>query len=95
MRLVAVAARLPHKLHPHAIEASEYRDDRVTTPTYCSILQLYDLGEMATLAELPGAFMLGAGAGSSRVAGVNCEVCVQLCTCQFSEFWEWAFNPQD
>ena len=37
-------------------------------------LQLYDLGQMATLAELPGAFILGAGAGSSRVAGFNCEV---------------------
>ena len=36
--------------------------------------KLYDLTEMAALAELPGAFILGAGAGSSRVAGVNCEV---------------------
>lgn len=36
--------------------------------------KLYDLAEMAELAELPGAFVLGAGAGSSKVAGVNCEV---------------------
>ena len=36
--------------------------------------KMYDLAEMAELAELPGAFVLGAGAGSSRVAGVNCEV---------------------
>ncbi len=36
--------------------------------------KLYDLAEMAELAELPGAFVIGAGAGSSRVAGVNCEV---------------------
>ncbi len=36
--------------------------------------KLYNLTEVARLAELPGAFMIGAGAGSSRVAGVNCEV---------------------
>ena len=36
--------------------------------------KLYDLAEVARLAELPGAFVIGAGAGSSRVAGVNCEV---------------------
>lgn len=36
--------------------------------------KLYNLTEMATLADLPGAFLLGAGAGSSRVAGGNCEV---------------------
>lgn len=36
--------------------------------------KFYDLKEMARLAELPGAFLLGAGAGSSRVAGVNCEM---------------------
>lgn len=36
--------------------------------------KLYNLSDMAALAELPGAFILGAGAGSSRVAGVNCEV---------------------
>lgn len=38
--------------------------------------KLYDLAEMAALADLPGAFLLGAGAGSSRVTGVNCEVCI-------------------
>ena len=36
--------------------------------------QFYDLGEMAALAELPGAFILGAAAVSSRVAGSNGEV---------------------
>lgn len=36
--------------------------------------QVYDLGKMATLAELPGAFVIGAGAASCRVAGMNCEV---------------------
>jgi len=35
--------------------------------------KLYNLGKMAELVDLPGAFILGAGAGSSRVAGVNCE----------------------
>ena len=34
------------------------------------------MGEMAALSGLPNAFILGAGAASSRVAGVNCEVCV-------------------
>lgn len=46
----------------------------------------YNLAEVARLAELPGAFLLGAGAGSSRVAGVNCEVrnCVyaQIRSCE-------------
>ena len=37
-------------------------------------MQFYDLGEMAALAELPGAFILGAAAVSSRVAGSNGEV---------------------
>ena len=40
--------------------------------------KFYNLIEMASLAELPRAFLLGAGAGSSRIAGVNCEVC-SLC----------------
>ena len=34
------------------------------------------MGEMAALSGLPNAFILGAGAASSRVAGVNCEVCM-------------------
>ena len=42
--------------------------------------KLYDLTEMAALADLPGAFMLGAGAGSSRVAGINCEVSLCVMT---------------
>ena len=34
----------------------------------------YDLAQVASLVDLPGAFILGAGAGSARVVGVNCEV---------------------
>jgi len=34
---------------------------------------LYDLAEIARLVDLPDAFLIGAGAGSSRVAGMNCE----------------------
>ena len=37
-------------------------------------LQVYELSKMAALAKLPDAFIIGAGAGSSLVAGVNCEV---------------------
>ena len=46
--------------------------------------KLYDLTEVASLVGLPGAFILGAGAASSRVAGVNCEVraCVCVCVCR-------------
>ena len=40
----------------------------------------YDLAEVARLAGLPGAFLLGAGAGSAKVAGVNCEVSCKLLT---------------
>ena len=36
--------------------------------------QHYNLGEVAALAGVPGGLLIGAGAGSSRVAGVNCEV---------------------
>ena len=36
--------------------------------------KLYDLTQVAALVGLPGAFMIGAGAASSKVAGVNCEV---------------------
>jgi hypothetical protein len=34
----------------------------------------YDLGELAALAGLPGGLIIGAGAGSSKAAGVNCEM---------------------
>ncbi len=36
--------------------------------------KLYDMADIARLVGLPGAFLLGAGAGSSKVVGVNCEV---------------------
>ncbi|XP_076453385.1 ester hydrolase C11orf54 homolog [Babylonia areolata] len=36
--------------------------------------KLYDLGEVARLVELPGAFMVGAGAGPWKVVGVNSEL---------------------
>lgn len=37
-------------------------------------MQTYNLGDMARLAGVPGGLVIGAGAGSSKVAGVNCEV---------------------
>ena len=36
--------------------------------------KLYDLTEVASLVGLPGAFIIGAGAASPKVTGVNCEV---------------------
>ncbi len=39
--------------------------------------KLYNMAEIARLAELPGAYLLGAGAGSAKVVGVNCEVRLQ------------------
>ncbi|XP_064392081.1 ester hydrolase C11orf54 homolog [Halichondria panicea] len=36
--------------------------------------KLYDMADIARLVGLPGAFLLGAGAGSSKVVGVNCEM---------------------
>ena len=51
--------------------------------------QTYDLGEMAALAGLPGGLVIGAGAGSSKVAGVNCEVSkssLSLSCCTVVEF---------
>ncbi|OXB78223.1 UNVERIFIED_CONTAM: hypothetical protein H355_006166 [Colinus virginianus] len=38
------------------------------------VLQVYDLNTVAKDIELPGAFILGAGAVSSRVLGVNAEL---------------------
>lgn len=38
------------------------------------LLQVYDLNKVAKDIELPGAFILGAGAVSSRVLGINGEV---------------------
>jgi len=42
-------------------------------------LQVYDLNTVAKDIELPGAFILGAGAASSRVLGVNAEVSSYKC----------------
>ena len=39
-----------------------------------SILQFYSFSDIAESAELPGGFIIGAGAGSSKFVGVNCEV---------------------
>lgn len=36
--------------------------------------KVYNFKDVAKEVELPGAFFVGAGAGSSRLAGVNCEV---------------------
>ena len=36
--------------------------------------QFYDLSEVARVVGLPDAFLIGPGAGSSRVVGKNCEV---------------------
>lgn len=44
------------------------------------IVQTYNLAEMARLAGLPGGLIIGAGAGSSKVSGVNCEVRDTTCT---------------
>ena len=37
-------------------------------------LQLYSFDDIANIVELPGGFIVGAGAGSSKFVGVNCEV---------------------
>lgn len=42
------------------------------------IVQTYNLADMARLAGVPGGLVIGAGAGSSKVSGVNCEVSVTL-----------------
>lgn len=39
-----------------------------------SFVQVYDLNIVAKQIELPRAFILGAGAASSRILGVNAEV---------------------
>ena len=44
--------------------------------------QLYGLGEIAKLVELPGAFIVGAGAGPLGVVGVNSEL---ICNLQVSK----------
>ncbi|XP_003385232.1 PREDICTED: ester hydrolase C11orf54 homolog [Amphimedon queenslandica] len=40
--------------------------------------KVYDLAQVASLAGLPNGFILGAGAGSYRVAGVNCEMMANI-----------------
>lgn len=52
-----------------------------------SFLQTYHLGEVAALAGVAGGLIIGAGAGSRKVVGVNCEVRVTfhiLCVHTFS-----------
>ena len=41
--------------------------------------KVYNFRDIAKSIELPGAFFIGAGAGSSRLAGVNCEVRTHCC----------------
>ncbi|XP_076473127.1 ester hydrolase C11orf54 homolog [Babylonia areolata] len=44
--------------------------------------KLYNMGDVASLVELPGAFMVGAGAGPFAVVGTNSEL---VCSVQVSE----------
>lgn len=47
-------------------------------------LQLYSFDDVASSVDLPGGFVIGAGAGSSKFVGVNCEVNLYLsanCLC--------------
>ena len=37
-------------------------------------LQLYSFDDVVNSVDLPGGFVIGAGAGSSKFVGVNCEV---------------------
>lgn len=38
-------------------------------------IKVYDLKQIATeIAEIPDALVIGAGAGPTKVVGVNCEV---------------------
>lgn len=50
------------------------RSQQNTTIKSLCLLQVYDLNTVAKDIELPGAFILGAGAASSRILGVNAEV---------------------
>ncbi|XP_065833200.1 ester hydrolase C11orf54-like [Oscarella lobularis] len=43
-------------------------------------IQYFDFDDVAKRCDLPGAFILGAGAGSSRFVGVNCELMPNLRT---------------
>lgn len=49
---------------------------------YLLISQLYNVGEIAKLVEIPGAFVVGAGAGPYSFVGVNSEL---ICNIQFAE----------
>ena len=62
-----------------AVAHFELHDGNETAVTH---FQLYDLGEIAKLVELPGAFIVGAGAGPLRVVGVNSEL---ICSLQVSK----------
>lgn len=50
-------------------------------------LQFYSFDDVASNVDLPGGFVIGAGAGSSKFVGVNCEVNLYLsanCFCTLS-----------
>jgi len=42
--------------------------------------KLYSFDDIANSVELPGGFIIGAGAGSSKFVGVNCEMMTNLVT---------------
>lgn len=42
--------------------------------------KLYSFDDIANIVELPGGFIIGAGAGSSKFVGVNCEMIANLVT---------------
>ncbi|XP_027045940.1 ester hydrolase C11orf54 homolog isoform X2 [Pocillopora damicornis] len=42
--------------------------------------KLYDFDDVAKSSDLPGGFVIGAGAGSSKFVGVNCEMMANLVT---------------
>lgn len=54
--------------------------------------KVYNLKEVAVKVGLPGAFFIGAGAGSSRLAGLNCEVCGSPVMIFFSLFFPTPFH---
>ena len=56
-------------------------------------LQRYNMADIAAACNLPGAFVFGAGAGSSRIKTVNCEVRLAVCVChQLSFLFIFPFN---
>ncbi|XP_032236161.1 ester hydrolase C11orf54 homolog isoform X2 [Nematostella vectensis] len=42
--------------------------------------KIYDMNDVAAKADLPGGYVIGAGAGSHTSVGVNCEMIANVCT---------------